>query len=117
MRVGMLGFRGKLGLNDFFTLKFGLRLDVEYSYLWNYERDLKDAGFTTVDTLQFLLLKLGLVFRFESTFLENSGFRGSPSIKNFSCTSIRRAAVYKADRGIGQPLRKLYCRPRCLYPS
>ena len=58
-----LGLRGKAIINYFFSLKFGIYFSADFCYMWNIDPELDDAGFSNIDRFQFLLPKLGMVFR------------------------------------------------------
>ena len=59
----VIGPWGKADLRYFFSSRFGIRLIVEGALLWTLDRDLIDAGFSTVANYQMLKARLGVVFR------------------------------------------------------
>ncbi|MFH1833729.1 MAG: hypothetical protein ABH877_01785, partial [bacterium] len=65
MMTSMVGFRGRADLRYFFSLKTGIALSVNYAYLVSLDKGLwEDNDISTVDTVQSLLVKAGVVLRF-----------------------------------------------------
>ncbi|GAH23814.1 unnamed protein product, partial [marine sediment metagenome] len=61
---GLYGISGGGAVTLYFNLRTGLRLSANYFHLWNTDTTLADEGYSAVDKLDFLMVKLGLVFRF-----------------------------------------------------
>lgn len=60
----LAGLRSKLDLRYFFGLRPGIRLALEYQYMWNVDGDQKDSGLGVVETFTMLNATLGMVYRY-----------------------------------------------------
>ncbi|MBA7657807.1 hypothetical protein ES703_65750 [subsurface metagenome] len=61
---GLFGFSGGGKLTLYFNLNTGITLSADYYYLWNTNEEMAADGYSTIDRLQFLTAKAGMVFRF-----------------------------------------------------
>lgn len=63
--TSMIGFRGRVDVRYFFSLKAGINLSVNYAYLVSIDKSLwVDNDISTVDRVQTLFIKAGVVLRF-----------------------------------------------------
>ncbi len=61
---GINGFFIGTDIAFFFNRITGIRLSSDYHHAWNTDEELVAEGFSTVDKMHYLQVKLGLVFRF-----------------------------------------------------